>query len=461
MTNLTRRTLLKLTAASIPVAALGCGHSRFDPQLLPESITRFPRTPIAGDMTQSRFVITFYVADNTPVTLRVWDDVGVLIDRDIAPNEDGFHKAIIDNLSPGTRYEYALFSGKSPKFDSRSLIGTVRTANAPGDMRPIRIALLSCIGQGSVLPDFYFPESSGNETTVPFEWDIFKHADQHTLDALIHLGDQAYLDFVWSSDDPSTEHYLKAWGFYHGGGYRDLYPQAGLYCSWDDHEVTDNKQFNPWEMAPQQQIAFENAQTAWYKVMPIDAMTPSDGTVWRNFVWGDTLEIILLDCRYELQADHLLSEQQLTWLLDRIENSSCRFICVATPKPFSKITSSQELLADNADRWDGYPNDRARLTELIDRIEAKNIIFVCGDIHMNYLGRASLSGTAVSDTLWEVCTTTGNRNPLSDSLSTEQFDFVNNAPHFPVLTFDPVEETIHVAFYSKDGTLSFDKTIDA
>ena len=67
MTNITRRTLLKITAASLPVALLGCDSSVFDPQSIPESNTRFPRTPIAGDMTQTRFVLAFYVADNTPL----------------------------------------------------------------------------------------------------------------------------------------------------------------------------------------------------------------------------------------------------------------------------------------------------------------------------------------------------------------------------------------------------------
>ena len=58
---------------------------------------------------------------------------------------------------------------------------------------------MACIGQGSVLPDFYFPESTGNETKVPFEWDLFKNTTEQQIDALIHLGDQAYLDFVWSA----------------------------------------------------------------------------------------------------------------------------------------------------------------------------------------------------------------------------------------------------------------------
>ena len=65
----------------------------------------------------------------------------------------------------------------------------------------------------------------------------------------------------------------------------------------------------------------------------------------------------------------------------------------------------QEPAADNADRWDGYPEDRARLTAQLDKTERSNVFFVCGDIHMNYLGRGSESGDKLSDLAWEVCCT--------------------------------------------------------
>ena len=458
MPTYSRRAMLKLSAAVLPALALGCGRP-FDPASVPESRERFPRTPIAGDMTQTRIVIAFHVADDSPVTLRMWTGLETVVDQAIAPSGDGFHKVMIDDLTPGTTYQYAIFSGKAPKFEDRSLIGTVKTAWSEDSLEPVRLAIMACIGQGSVLPDFYFPESTGNETPKPFEWELFKHAADKELDALVHLGDQAYLDFVWSSDEGATEAYLKAWGFYHGGGYRDLYPLAGLYATWDDHESTDNKQFNPWDLTPEDAQKLHNAQTAWYKVMPIDAHTPDERPVWRNFIWGKTLELIILDCRYELEPDHLMSEAQLSWLLQRLEDSPCRFICVATPKPFTEITSSKELMADNADRWDVYPEDRARLTAQLDKLEASNVFFVCGDIHMNYLGRGSVSGDKPSDLAWEVCCTSGNFNPLASSLSPDQYVFVSGAPHFPVLTFDPGTDSVHVAFYAKDGSLTFEQTL--
>jgi len=443
----------------IPGLAVGCAGG-FEPEEVPESKRRFPRTPIVGDMTSTRVVITFHVADDTPVTLRIWTSEDTLVDQVFEPSGDGFHKAMIDDLEPGTTYEYAIFGGDSPHFDNRSLLCTFQTAPGDNVSKTVRMALLCCVGQGTILPDYFLPAHVSGATQEPFEWEIFKQAVDHDIDFFVHLGDQAYLDFVWSDEDGTMDAYLHAWGFYHGGGYRDLYPLAGVYMTWDDHEAADNAKFDPWDMTADEEVKLANAQEAWYRVMPIDAKTPDDGAVWRSFRWGKTVELVLLDCRYELDPDHLMSEAQLQWLIERVSTSPCKFVCVATPKPFAEITSDQELFTDNADRWDGYLDDRARLTDVLAANDARHVVFVCGDIHMNYLGRGRITGDTAPDQAWEVCVTSGNTSPLASSLSDEQFAFVDADPHFPVLTFDPDSGTVHVAFYAVDGSLSYERTLE-
>ena len=59
---------------------------------------------------------------------------------------------MIDELMPGTTYHYTLFR-TPPNFTARSLIGT-GTAWSEDGLDPVRIAIMACIGQGSVLPDF-------------------------------------------------------------------------------------------------------------------------------------------------------------------------------------------------------------------------------------------------------------------------------------------------------------------
>ena len=457
MARMTRRTLLQLTATAVPGLAVGCSGG-FDPDSVPESTQVFPRTPISGDVTSTRAVVTFHVAKDQEVTFRVWTADEVVLDEVVEPNGDGFHKFILADLTPATTYRYAAFTGKAPNFEERGLIGTFTTAPKDDATPVVRLAMVSCIGQGTILPDYYMPEGTDNPTAEPFHWPLFEQARDFELDGLVHLGDQAYLDFVWSHQEGTLEAYLNAWGYYHGGGYRELYPLAPLYASWDDHESTDNSKFDPWDMTPEDQIKLANAQEAWFKVIPIDATEP--GPIWRNFRWGKTVELLLLDCRYELTEDQLMSEAQLQWLLDAIAASPCRFLCIATPKPFAAITTSIDLFADNADRWENYPPQRERLTRLLDDNDLRNVVFVTGDIHMNYLGRASITGDAPSQMAWEVCTTSGNMSPLANGLSNEQFPFVDNSPHFPVLTFDPDAGTVHIGFYASDGTLSYEQILD-
>ena len=449
--------MLRLSAFALPAVVFGCGAA-FDPDAVPESIQRFPRTPIAGDTTDTRAVIVFFVADDAAVTLRVWAGDALVVDEAVPPSGDGFHKVFVDDLTPGTTYRYAVFSGEAPRFEDRSLIGQLRTAPAADARVPVRLALLSCVGQGTILPDYYLPESSDDPTEAPFRWEVFTHAAGLDLDGLVHLGDQAYLDFVWSREEGTLEAYLHAWGFYHGGGYRDIYPLASLYATWDDHESTDNSDFDPWDLSDDDAARLANAEAAWFKVVPIDATVP--GPVWRSFRWGATVELLLLDCRTEITPDRLMSEAQLAWVIARIATSPCRFVCVATPKPFAEITSSVPLFEDSADRWESFPADRERLAAAIDALEGPKVLFVCGDVHMNYLGRARITGDRLSERAWEVCCTSGNVNPLAGSLSDEQFVYVDAAPNLPVLTFDPVAGTVRVVFYAADGSVGFEEVLD-
>jgi phosphodiesterase/alkaline phosphatase D-like protein len=456
---LTRRTLLRFAAVSVPVVLTGCGGGSDEeivvfPEDLPESVQRFPRTPIAGDMTDTRVVLVFHVADDSPVTLHVWNDAGVVVDQAIDSSGDGFHKVMIDDLKPGTAYQYAVFTS-----EDRSLICQFRTAPSEGDLSPVTFALLACVGQGTILPDYFMPGNMPVPTVEPFQWEIFTHLDTEPIDAFVHLGDQGYFDFVWSEEGGEVDAYLHAWGFYHGGGYRDVYSKAGLYATWDDHESIDNGSVDPWDMSAEDSVKMANAHEAWFKVVPIDAMAPGDAPVWRGFRWGHTVELLLLDCRYELTDAQLVSPEQLQWLVDRIAASPCRFICVATPKPFTQITTSQQLMSDNADRWETFPDQRAAVSDLLDAEGLNNVVFVTGDIHMNYLGRANIEASTVSESVWEICCTSGNYSPLASGLSTEQFDFVSPDPHVPVLTFDPASDYVHVAFYGVDGSVAFEQTL--
>ena len=145
----------------------------------------------------------------------------------------------------------------------------------------------------------------------------------------------------------------------------------------------------------------------------------------------------------------------------RLQNSPCRFICVGTDKPFANVMLEGEPYFGASERWQGHLSDRDQVTDVIDAAGMKHVIFVTGDIHMNYVGTLDEQPNTPSGRLFEVCTTSGNTNPLTMFLSQQQFEFTAVRAHMPFLTFDPATGTIAVRFHADDGTLAFEKVIEA
>ncbi|MCB9665781.1 MAG: alkaline phosphatase family protein [Alphaproteobacteria bacterium] len=460
--GLTRRDALVLGAVALPVLQLGCAgtpaEEDFDVDAIPESRTIFPRTVLAGDMQTDRVVLTMFFADGRPKTLRVWAEDApelLVVDREVTPDAEGFVKERVTGLQPDTVYAYAWLAGTAPDFSARSLVGRVRTLPAPGSAVPVTVVFGACVGQGTIVPDFVDPGQ-----TEPFTWALYDAAAALDWDVFVHLGDQGYFDRIWH-DGGAYEAYLEAWGAYHGGSYRSVFPKAGLLATWDDHEVTDNSAVDPWTTEPSELERMANGKRAWFTVVPIDADDPTSA-VWRSFRWGDTVELVLLDCRYEKtegEPPHLVSEAQLAWLLERLTTSPCRFVCVCSPKPFATVMLQDGRYPGEKERWSGNPADRDRVVQAIDDGQLDHVLWVTGDIHMTYLGRLEETGDRVSDRMWEVCTTSGNVSPFADDLSTTQFAFGAAAPMLPRITFDAQAGTATVRFHDATGAVAHEQVI--
>lgn len=445
----------------------------FDPEAVPESVEIFARTPMAGEMKPESFWISGHADPSAlgqeSLTLRVWQqsdvagEVFLIAQSPITPDDRGFFKAAVEGLGPGAWYDYGLFVGDPEAgFVARSLLCRVRTALAEGTTEPVRIAIAACIGR-AVIPEYVDPENP-----EPIEvWDTMARAAEHDYDVFIHLGDQAYMDEVWDAGG-SVEQYLAAWGAYHGGGYRAVYPKTGLYCTWDDHEVTNNGTVDPWTDDPEERARIENAQRAYFTVMPIDAAEPGVDRLWRSFRWGDTVEFIVLDCRSERQAPAsgvYLGEQQFAFLLDRLKNSPCTFKCIVNSVPFARLNLPDDaplidILVDPQDRWEGYVTQREALKAFVDEHELRNILWITGDVHMCYVGRIEREPSTPADGMWEVCVTSGNTNPLASSLPQDQFTWRSQDGHLPLITFDPEAERVHVEFIAEDGTVAHNQELD-
>ena len=112
-----------------------------------------------------------------------------------------------------------------------------------------------------------------------------------------------------------------------------------------------------------------------------------------------------------------------------------------------------------SERWQGHIEDRARVADLINTRALDHVIWLTGDIHMNYLGHCDEVHPSLAGRMWEVCNTWGNINPLIHRLSAEQFVWTAQDPHVPLLTFDPAAGTVLLRFYDEGGALAFEETL--
>jgi hypothetical protein len=274
----------------------------FDPAAIALDAALFPTAVMAGEMRPTSVMLAFFIAEPGAKTLRVWrssevpGEVDLIHETQVEPGVDGFLKVTVDELCPGTWYSYGLFVGEPDAFTARSLLGEFRTAIADDALEPLTLALASCNGSSLVWPTM----------TVT--------ADEY-YDMFIHLGDMAYNDGA-----TSLAEFRASWRKYLGAeGYKLALSRAGLYATWDDHEIDNNSNFDRETMDPQQLAKRQNAFDTFFEALPIDAEGP-DYQLWRSFRWGLTAEIIVLDCRYERRPSmqQYISPAQMAFLKERL-----------------------------------------------------------------------------------------------------------------------------------------------
>jgi alkaline phosphatase D len=403
----------------------------FDPVAIPQDDVTFPLAVMAGEMRPESIMLAVWIPDAQPKLLRVWtasDDAGsvaMVHEQQIEPDADGFAKVTVDGLCPGTWYSYAYFVEQDGDLIGRSIIGNVRTAIADDAIEPLVVAMSACNG-----------DAGGSYT-----WPVLDHIADEYYDVFLHLGDMAYNDGLFT-----REEYRANWRQYLGAdGYKRAYAAAGLYATWDDHEIDDNSGFDPRSMDPMDLERRTNALSAYFEVLPIDGGAP-DFQLWRSFRWGLTAEIIVLDCRYERRAsqDIYISQAQMDFLKQRLAESPCHFKVVMNSVPITNMPLLWDIAA--GDRWEGYPAQRQELLGFIDVNQIDNVWFLSGDFHVCFVSRLEPSGETLSSRTREIACTSGNSNLLGDFLTAPQYDYGTSEPRALILMFDPAANAVNVRF---------------
>jgi alkaline phosphatase D len=384
----------------------------------------------AGAMTTDTVVAITRARGLPSVRVRVWEPtaspgiVVVAFEADLVPNDGGYVRADVTGLSPGRAYRYGFFVVDAlGAFVGRSDLGAFKTAPAPGDLAPLTLALLSCNGNATGRRDA-----------------IGRVADHPEIDVLVHVGDMAYNDGAVSRAD-----YRASWATWmQSVGYREGLSRAGLYATWDDHEVDND--WNPQTIAVGQ---LANAAASWVENVP---MAPGpQGLLWSQWRWGDTAEVFVLDCRSErlpssrTTLGQYLSRDQMDWLKNGLLTSTAHFKIVANSVPITNMPGLWDVGA--GDRWEGYEAQRDELLDFIATNNVGNVWFLSGDFHVCFVGKVQPGGAGILNKTWEIAITSGNVNPLGANLNPPQYLFGTAQPNLGVLVFDPVADTVTTRMY--------------
>jgi len=356
MARLERRAFLRALAvvAGPPIlTACGDGESTASPE--PDGARYFPQSVASGDPRPDSVVLWTRVVDpsrageDLVVTLVVATDAelkhavslagGPSLDIVAAADNDGCIKIRVDGLTPATSYYYRFtLEAGGERVSSRT--GRTRTAPDEHDRVPLSFAVVSCQDYGGK----YF------------------HAYRHLLeqnpelDFVLHLGDYVYettADPAFQSSSPERTvtfgapdealalgdgSYLAARSL---GNYRDLYrtyrsdpdiqrvhERFPFVVIPDDHEFSNDCHGATATYTNGREDELDTdrrkaADRAWFEFMPVDYATtpprneaypltddapfPDDFRIYRSFVFGTLLELVLTDLR-RYRPDHVVPE---------------------------------------------------------------------------------------------------------------------------------------------------------
>lgn len=412
-----------------------------DLDAIPYQGADFPYRVMAGDATATNAMVwTRYTGTGTlhvQLELEKGANGRAVISREVAASEigdGGFVHVDVAGLAAGQRYRYTFFVVEGGKPVSRSAFGAVRAALAPGALETITFAGTSCTHQLS----------------VPFP--LMTDASKRKLDFFIHAGDHVYADYqtgAFTLADFRSK-YADAW---HASGLQALHASTGMVMTWDDHEFANN--WNP-ETFPASRRDAAMAAYFEHRATRRDASAPN--RVWKSLVWGDTLEVLVLDCRSERKPStrttanaQFLSPAQMAWLKDRLSRSTAVFKLVVASVPISHFPPDMHPGYDPTDKWEGYAAPRDEILDFIATKAIKGVWWLAGDLHFGSVGTVEATGPRKQ--MHEVLMGPTGSPPVSPVLPSTQFDAVVNEKNYTLFHADPVKRELTIEVIGENGSL--------
>lgn len=351
-------------------------------------------TRITPDDFTSPVIVSYKMATDTAMQ-NVVKQGSMMTDA----SKDFTVKFDVSGLNPDQYYYYE-FTG----LESRSQRGRTKTVPV-GDIDSLRFAVVSCAN----LEAGYF--------------NVYEAiAQRNDFEAVLMLGDYIYeyeeggygqdasIDRVFdpTTETISLEDYRMRYSVYHmDKSLNKLHQNFPWICVWDDHESANDSYTDGAEnhnggegLWSDRKLA---AQKAYFEWLPIREKAPNNYEIYREFGYGDLLDLFMVDTRLQGRDQQgvneedvnrqMLGQTQYNWLANSMINSSAKW----------KVLGNQVIMAPitvfgipiNEDAWDGYPAERDRVLDCIKDNSIQNFTVLTGDVHTSWAFNLEQDGTHV------------------------------------------------------------------
>lgn len=301
--SLSRRDFIKVVSSGTVATTLtACGGDDKNT----DSVASFEHGVASGDPTQSQVIIWTRVTTKASYTDVSWQ---VSVTEDFSSIEqsgtfatdtsrDFTVKVDVQNLNPNTQYYYRFMVG-----EASSIVGITQTL-PEGSVYKASMAVVSCANY----PTGYFNVYK----------EILEQHQKASFDVVLHLGDYIYEygaggyaseDAAALGREPSKgtecitlDDYRKRYAQYRQDeDLQALHAALPMIAIWDDHELANDAWKEGAENHHNSEGSFNDrraaAAAAWTEWLPVRENTFSSMLIYRQFAFGDLINLMMLDTR--------------------------------------------------------------------------------------------------------------------------------------------------------------------
>ena len=360
-------------------------------------------------------------------------------------------KFVLTNLDFGTVYEYQVsVDGKILKFSYPLQFTTQDLWQWRKDAPDFSVALGSCLYVND-------PPQDRPGKAYGASPQLLESIADMKPDVMLWTGDNIYYR--------ETDFYSKARMIYRNNEARSLKEMQRLlataanYATWDDHDFGPNNADRSYKF---KDITLHLFNSFWFN--PNAGEVDNKG-VYFDFKYND-IDFILLDDRYHRAPNDLIDstktffgKKQLTWLKDRLLNSSAPFKIV--------INGNQTINKSNPyEGFNHYQNEQNELLEFLKNQKIEGVVFFSGDRHHTELLKLEKDAMYPLYEFTNSPLTSGynanlSEKELNNPLRVEG-TLVNNTQNFGMMkVFGPRKNrSISLQTYDPKGKLIWEHTIN-